>query len=1011
MGLAEGGQILLTRAAFDSARQHILLVEEGAPVEWRAHGPYRFAGVEDPLEVFEVGVTGLSPLRPPAGSEKARRVVAPDDEATLGWRPAVGHGVPGREEWKLEKKLGEGGFGEVWLARNSRTKEPRTFKFCFKAERLRTLKRELTLFRLMKEVLGERRDIARLYDVQLESAPFFLEMSYTEGGDLVQWAERRGGIDKLPLELRLGIVAQVAEALAAAHSVGVIHKDVKPTNVLIDERKDGSIQAILTDFGIGQLTQREVLEMAGVTGEGFSTRGSTVLTELGSRSGTRLYMAPELMAGEPPSIQSDLYSLGVTLYQVAAGDLTRPLGQGWERDVEDELLREDIAACVDGLPERRLRGAGELGARLRELNARRERREAERLARAAAARAEYETARARRRQKVLRAWLAVSLLLVAAATTLAVVFNNLRIEAIAARTEAEHRKAELERVADFQASMLSGIDPETMGRRLIEDLMTEVEAAMARRGDAATEIQTALRGLDELLRGANATNLAVNSIDRNILERSLSAIERDLADQPLVKARLLQTIAGIYRSLGLLEAARPPQEEGLQIRRLYLGDEHHDTLVSIGNLGLLSQEEGRLIEAERFTREALEGRRKTLGSLHPETLSSMGNLGVVLREQGKLAEAERYFRQTLEGYRRALGERHARSFLSIYNVGWVLILQRKFEEAEAFMRGPLERSRRILGVEHETTLYLINGMGVALRNQGKLVEAETYLREALDIRRRVLGDRHPRTLASIANMGRHSRLQGKLDEAEQYFRESLEGYRHALGDDHRYTLLSIESMGLVLREQGKLDGAEAHWREALSGFRRVLGEDHANVATVFRNLTTLSSNYEEQARFDDAQRLRRDLVGIMRQMTESAHSDLASSAAELGDAFFQRGDARTALEAYQFHASIWRARTESNSENVTARNNWAWGHVLIGRAHAKAGDEAAAREAWTRAVELFEPLVGKTETPNQLDTYAQALLNLGRVEEARPIVEKLLAAGWSEAEFIALCRKHGLIDP
>ena len=388
MSLAQPEQILLTRHLFDSVRQQVQSSPDGAAVEWRAHGPYVLKGLDEPIEVFEAGIDGLSPLAPPPSSEKAARTLAPGEEAVLGWRPAVGLGVPGREGWTLEAKLGEGGFGEVWLARHHRTRDGRAFKFCFQADRLRTLKRELTLFRLLKEVLGEREDIARLYEVQLDEAPYFLEMEYTSGGSFSEWAAGQGGLPAIPMALRLEIVAQIADALAAAHSVGVIHKDVKPANVLIHPKRDGA-QARLTDFGIGQLLTTDLLEKAGITITGFDRKDAAGMTDLGSRTGTRLYMAPELLAGRTPSIRSDIFALGVLLYQTVVGDFGRPLAQGWETDIPDELLREDIAVCVAGDVQTRLPAADVLALRLRTLDARR-------AAREAARRREADEARRRR---------------------------------------------------------------------------------------------------------------------------------------------------------------------------------------------------------------------------------------------------------------------------------------------------------------------------------------------------------------------------------------------------------------------------------------------------------------------------------------------------------------------------------------------------------------------------------------------------------------------------------------
>ncbi|MCH7908911.1 MAG: protein kinase, partial [Candidatus Hydrogenedentes bacterium] len=299
----------------------------------------------------------------------------------LDWRPEAGEPIPRREHWILESKLGEGGFGQVWLAAHEKTKAKRVFKFCFDSERVRSLKREVVLFRLLKESLGDRDDIAQVIDWEFDRPPYFLESEYTEGGDLLAWAEAQGGIANVSLRTRLKLVAEIAEALAAAHSVGVLHKDLKPSNILIAQTKDAP-RAQLTDFGIGLLTDPGLLQERGITATGL---GPTFDEEEGSLSGTQLYMAPELIEGKTGTTHSDIYALGVMLYQMVIGDFSRAVAPGWERDVDDELLREDITECVDGVPERRLASASELAERLRSLESRRSEREKERSTRAAAA--------------------------------------------------------------------------------------------------------------------------------------------------------------------------------------------------------------------------------------------------------------------------------------------------------------------------------------------------------------------------------------------------------------------------------------------------------------------------------------------------------------------------------------------------------------------------------------------------------------------------------------------------
>ncbi len=382
MALAQGGQILLTRFAFDNARQ-MLKGEDVAgvgPLEWLNHGSYLLKGIETSLEVCEVGEDGIAPLQAPAGSEKAQRQVTAEAEAVVGWRPAVGQVVPSTR-WRLETKLGEGGFGEVWLGRHQHTKERRVFKFCFQAERVRFLKREMTLFRLLKERVGDHPNIVRLNDVILDHPPFYVEMDYVEGADLRSWCEEHGGVEAIPMATRLEIVAQAADGLQAAHEAGIIHRDIKPANIMVGGKgiEAGEIRVKLTDFGIGQVVSEEFLK--GITRAGFT---QTIMSDSSSsHTGTQLYMAPELLAGKPASTRSDIYSLGVVLYQLVVGDFTQPITTDWANQIADPLLREDLKLCFAGNPQERFAGAGQLAKHLRSVPERRaafERQQAEKAA-------------------------------------------------------------------------------------------------------------------------------------------------------------------------------------------------------------------------------------------------------------------------------------------------------------------------------------------------------------------------------------------------------------------------------------------------------------------------------------------------------------------------------------------------------------------------------------------------------------------------------------------------------
>ncbi|MBI2946175.1 MAG: protein kinase, partial [Verrucomicrobia bacterium] len=434
MSLADADQILLSRAAFDNARQ----VLKGNEIEglneltWLNHGPYLLKGMEESIEICEVGESSLACLKAPAGSEKAQRQVRADEEPVLGWRPALGQVVP-NTKWVLEKKLGEGGFGEVWLGRHQTMKERRVFKFCFRADRVRSLKREMTLFRLLKERIGDHPNIVALRDVYFDEPPFYVVMDHVEGQDLKEWCEQEGGVEKVPLATRLEIVAQIADALQAARDAGVIHRDVKPGNILVAGNRQEAIgdrrewpdkappsdpiahrlspiafAAKLTDFGIGQVVSEEALK--GMTKAGFTE--TMISDSSSSQTGSQMYMAPELLAGKPASTRSDIYSLGVVLYQMLVGDLTRPLTTDWRNQITDALLCHDLEHCFAGNPQERFEAAGQLAKNLRSLAARRAEMERQQAELAARERFAY-------RRGVIRA-AAVAVIIVAAVMALAI---------------------------------------------------------------------------------------------------------------------------------------------------------------------------------------------------------------------------------------------------------------------------------------------------------------------------------------------------------------------------------------------------------------------------------------------------------------------------------------------------------------------------------------------------------------------------------------------------------------
>jgi DNA-binding winged helix-turn-helix (wHTH) protein/TolB-like protein len=292
---------------------------------------------------------------------------------------APGQPVPHREQWRLVRRLDLSPSSEVWLAEHPKTHDARVFKFALDDVRLKGLKREVTVARLLRESLGERPDFVRVLEWNFETHPYFIETEYA-GPNLAEWAEAQGGIGRVALDARVKLLTDVAEAVAAAHTSDVLHKDLKPGNILVSAAVDGSPRIKIADFGSASLLAPSRLSAFGITNLGFTQSGTAGNESL---SGTVTYLAPEVLAGQSPTASSDVYALGVFLYQLVVGDFRRPFAPGWETDVADPLIRDDIARAAAGDPSRRFRSAADLVDRLNNLDhRRREQDEARRRAQA-----------------------------------------------------------------------------------------------------------------------------------------------------------------------------------------------------------------------------------------------------------------------------------------------------------------------------------------------------------------------------------------------------------------------------------------------------------------------------------------------------------------------------------------------------------------------------------------------------------------------------------------------------
>jgi eukaryotic-like serine/threonine-protein kinase len=378
----------------------------------------------------------------------------------------AGEAVPGRDQWVFARKLDASASSEVWLAEHPKTHDSRVFKFAADGVRLKGLKREVTLARLLKDSLGERADLVRVFEWNFDSPPFYLESEFC-GPNMAEWAEHRGGLTAIPLAERLQVIIDLASGVAAAHGVGVLHKDLKPANVLIAPRADGGIQVKVADFGSASLMDPGRLQALGITNIGLT---QTLAGNTGTLTGTLMYLPPEVLAGQTPTASADVYALGVMLYQMLAGDFRKPLSPGWEAAIDDPLLREDIADAACGDPARRLASVAALLERLQLLESRRIRRDELEAAHQRAQLAERRLEAAR----VRRPWVAAAVLALTAGLAASLFLYK---DAVAERDRANRQTAIAADINHFLADDLLGRSDPFQSGGSQETLLSAVKQA------------------------------------------------------------------------------------------------------------------------------------------------------------------------------------------------------------------------------------------------------------------------------------------------------------------------------------------------------------------------------------------------------------------------------------------------------------------------------------------------------------------------------------------------------
>lgn len=744
--------------------------------------------------------------------------------------------------YRVKKRLGIGGMGVVYLAEQDSPRRDVALKVIRPGIVTPQL---LKRFELEAAMLGrlQHPGIARIYqagtfDGARGRSPFFA-MEHVQGAPLTRYAREQG----LSTRERIELLARVCQAVHHAHQRGVIHRDLKPGNILVDET--GSPKVL--DFGVARATDSDI-------------QVTTVQTDVGQLIGTLPYMSPEQISGSSADVdvRSDVYALGVMLYELLTERLpytlegssilsaARAISESEPAPLStiSRAFRGDLNTIVlhalEKNPQRRYQSASDLAADLRRLLA-------DRPIVARPASTMYHIRKFASRNRALVAALAAAGVILVSSS---VVATTLAVGQARARADATQRAEDLERVTRFQAKQLSSVDPSAMGEQLRDYLLSKVADSLAAGGVDAEEASVRLAELSRLLQRVNFTDAALASLNENIFARAIETAQAEFEAQPLVRAELLQTLGSTMRELGLVSESLPPQREALELRREHLGNEHPDTLLAIDKIGMTLKELGELTEAGAYYEEALRGRKHVLGEEHSSTLITMINLGLLRLSQGDAPAAERVFRDVHETASRVLGPDDPMVLRAENNLGNALERQGRYDEAIAVHRRALEGRERLFGEDDLDTITGMNNLGVALLNHDMLDEAAPFLSKALAARRRTLGNAHGDTVGSMSNLAVLLRRQGRLDEAERLYLEALGQARSIFGDLHPVTLTLTNNMGALRREQGRLEEGVEYYRLAATGRREALGEGHPATLSSLRGL---SACLMYQGRMDEAE--------------------------------------------------------------------------------------------------------------------------------------------------------------
>jgi len=766
--------------------------------------------------------------------------------------------LPSIGPYRLIRKIGEGGMGQVWLAEQTAPLRRQVALKLIRAGRyddslLRRFESERQSLALMSHPA-----IAKVFEAGATSdgQPYFV-MEYVPGEPITEFCDRK----KLKIRERLDLFVKACEGVQHAHQKAIIHRDIKPANILVVEI-DGKPLPRLIDFGLAKSV--------------VPALGQEMFTQAGGFIGTPGYMSPEQMDPKVQDIdtRTDVYSLGVVLYELLTGVLPFDAKQ-WREQPLYEMVRR-LREQDPPRPSTRVATAKASSATTAESRGT----EPRQLVHLLHGDLDWVTMKALEKDRTRR---------YGAPSELAADLNRfLNHEPVLARPASTgYRLRKYVRRHRVAVGVAAGLVLLLAGFASVQAVQLR---RITRERDRANRIADFTIDMFKISDPSEARGNTIKA--REILDKASKDIDTGLAKDPETQAQMMNVMGKVYDNLGLYPPAESLLQRAIHIRETILGSENPDTLQSKLALAWTYIHEGRYSDAGKLESEVLKTDRRVLGPDNPDTLTAAGNLAATLNFEGHYAEAESLQRQVLDTRRRILGPDNLDTSVSMDNLATVLQMEGRYPEAEKLDRDAIQIRTRVLGADHPETLGTMGNLANVLNEERQYAEAEKLNRQLLEARIRIFGPDNPTTLRTMNNLANVLHREGQNAEAEKLFRETIAIQQRVLGPEHPETVMSMNNLSAVLSKQGKYVEAEKLGREVLDIRRKVLGPEHP---LTLRAMSNLADSESKLGRWNEAESLLQQAQSIDRRVLGPDSPDTAFSTYNLACVIAHQGKRAQAL--------------------------------------------------------------------------------------------------------------------